>query len=234
MPGKRTGGPGSLGTFPPARSIRCGPATGHGSDDDGGVQLGGPGHSREQPGVGEGLGEPRRLVVARLDQQATAGCQPRRRCPGHAALHLESVLTTIQRHPRLVVACLGREQLDRLGGDVRRVGDQNVDAAPQPGRQRLGEIALVDVTAGVREVAPGAPNRLRVDVDGVQLGQVHGGSQRHADGPRPAAQVEGDGPPRGSGSGLVNEELASAAWDEHAGIHADPQTAELRPAHDVL
>ena len=49
---------------------------GPGSDDDGGVQLVGGGHPRDQPIAGESFDELRRLALARLDQQIAARCHP--------------------------------------------------------------------------------------------------------------------------------------------------------------
>jgi hypothetical protein len=59
---------------------------GAGPDDDGGVELVGTGHPRDQPVAGERLGGPRRLARARLDQQVAARRQPLPRRGGHPPL----------------------------------------------------------------------------------------------------------------------------------------------------
>jgi hypothetical protein len=49
---------------------------GSGSDDDSGIVLVRTGHSRDQPGAGDGIDGLRCLALAGLDQQVTARCQP--------------------------------------------------------------------------------------------------------------------------------------------------------------
>ena len=203
------------------------------------------GHPRDQPVAGEGFDGLRRLALARLDQQVAARRQPQRRRGDHPPQDVEPVRATVERHPRLVDAGLRGQQPDRLGGDVGRVGDQDVDAAPQCGGQRLVEVALVHLTTGGGDVAAGAPHRGGVDVDGVQLDPVQGRDQRGAHRARAAAQVDDDGSWPGEDlagvaggtageGGLADEELGAAAGYEDPGVHGDPQAAELRPAEDVF
>jgi hypothetical protein len=130
-----------------------------------------------------------------------------------------------------------------LAGDVRRVADQDADAAAQRPRQRAEQVALVDVAAGRLDVAPGARDRGRVDVGGVQLGRSCGPS-------RGIAERDGDRQAKRAGAAAqvddhrvrlvsqrdrgLDEELAAAPRHEHPGFHEDPQPAELRPADHQL
>jgi len=94
----------------------------------------------------------RRLVLTRLDQQVATRRQPGRGRGGHEPLHIEPVRATVERHPRLVHAGLPGQQPDRVGGYVGCVGDEDFDAAPQRGRQRLVEVAFEHLRAGRGEV----------------------------------------------------------------------------------
>src|SRR5262249_6940009 len=125
---------------------------GPGADDHGGVQPAGAGDSRDQPAAGDGLDRLRRLPLARLEQQVTALSQPARGRGGHAPQHVKPVSAAVERHPRLVVARLRGQQPDLLGGDVGNVGGQDVDVAPQPGRQRLIQVTQVHLATGGGDV----------------------------------------------------------------------------------
>ena len=110
----------------------------------------------------------------------------------------------------------------------------------QRGGQRLEEVALENLAADGGDVAAGAPDRDRIEVGGVQLDLAEGRGERHTERPRATAQVHDDGPGlsggrlAGEGNGLADQELGAAAGHEDAGVHGDPQAAELRPAEDVL
>ena len=118
----------------------------------------------------------RRLLVAGLHQQRAAGGQPAGRLRRDPAEHGEPVGAAVERAARLVVASLRGQERHLLAGHIRRVADQDADAAAQRPRQRAEQVALVDVAAGRLDVAPGARDRGRVDVGGVQLGPSRGPS----------------------------------------------------------
>ena len=126
------------------------------------------------------------------------------------------------------------QQPDRLGGYVRRVGDQDVDPTSQRSGQRLVQVAFVDVAADGGDVAAGAPYGGGVDVDGVQLDGFHYGGQRSAYRARTATQVDDDRPCRSERYGLVDQELGAPARYEDPGVHRYPLAAELRPAQYVF
>jgi hypothetical protein len=91
------------------------------------------------------------------------------------------------------------------------------------------------VAAGRLDVAPGARDRGRVDVGGVQLGAACGTAER--DGDRQAkragaaAQVDDHRVrPASQRDRGVDEELAATPRDEHPRVYEDPQPVELRPA----
>ena len=113
----------------------------------------------------------RRLLVAGLHQQRAASGQPAGRLRRDPAEHGEPVGAAVERAARLVVASLRGQERHLLAGHIRRVADQDADAAAQRPRQRAEQVALVDVAAGRLDVAPRARDRGRVDVGGVQLGR---------------------------------------------------------------
>jgi len=119
--------------------------------------------------TGKSIDGPRRLVFARLDQQAAARYQPAGCRGGDPPQDVEAVRTPVERHPRLVFAGLQRQQPDGRGGNVRHVRDHDVDPTAQSPGQRLVEITFVHLAAGGGEVAPGAPHGSGLDVDGVQV-----------------------------------------------------------------
>jgi hypothetical protein len=159
---------------------------------------------------------------------------------------------------------LGGQQRYLRAGHVGDVGGQQVDAAPQLGRQRLEQVALVDLAARSADVSPSAAGRGRVDIDGVQLDVAQRCRERGADRAGAAAQVHHHDRPRpgltgflagagvwgagwlggvrpgparfraDEGHSVAHQELGSAAGNEHARVHGDTQAAELRPADDVL
>jgi len=209
---------------------------GKGRDDDGGGQLRTPRDPWQQAAAGEDIGGLRSLAIAGLHQQVAAGCEPSGRSRSHPPLDIQAVNAAVERQPWLVQARLRRHHRDRLGGNVGRVGDQDVYPAAQPRGQRFEQVPFVHLTRS-GDVAPGASHRSGVDVRGVQLDPVHGPSgrdQRHTYRARAAAQVNDDRPWRHERGGLAGEELGAAAGHEHSGVHGDPQAAELRPAKDVF
>jgi hypothetical protein len=164
---------------------------------------------------------------------------------GHPPLDVKPVRAAVECHPRLVYASLRGQQPDRIGGYVGRIGDQDVNAAPQRSGQRLVEVTFVYLTAD-GDVAAGAPHRGGVDIDGMQLdpAQVH--EQRGANCARAAAQVNDDsswlderlaggaGSQADEGGGLADQEFGAAAGYEDSRVHGYPQAAELRPAEDMF
>ena len=237
---------------PPERLRRLGGT--ERADHDGGVQFIGGRDPRGQAAGREGRRGRRNLALAGLDQQVAAGHQPLG-CPHrHAPQYVQAVRPAIQCDQRLVRAGLWREEADLPGGDVRYVGGQDPDPASQQGGQRLVQVALVDAAG---DVAPGAADGGRIEVDGVHLCVRHGRGQRGGDGARAAAQVDDNGPPArdlgGDGlppewtrgvqrdgvppeqqNSLLDKELGTASWHEDPGLHGDPQPAELGPAEDLL
>ena len=112
----------------------------------------------------------------------------------------------------------------------------DLDPASQPGGQRLVQVALVDLAG---DVAPGAADGGRIEVDGVHLGVRHGRGERGGDRARAAAQVDNNGSGAGQRASekknsLLDKELGTASWHEDPGLHGDPQPAELGPAEDLL
>ena len=90
---------------------------------------------------------------------------------------------------------------------------------------------MVDVAAGRLDVAPGARDRGRVDVGGVQLGAAERDGDRQAKRAGAAAQVDDHRVrPASQRDRGVDEELAAAPRDEHPRVNEDPQPVELRPA----
>ena len=170
----------------------------------------------------------------------SAGRQPAGRRGGDPPQQVEPVAAAVQRHPRFVRPGLGRQEFDLAGGHVRHVGGQDRDPAAQFARQRPVKVALVDVRGEapgrpVRGgVAPGAADRGRLDVGGVQFRAGHGRGHRDADRARAAAQVDDDSTRPGHRDGLPDEELGTAARHEDPGVHGDPQPGEFRPAQDML
>lgn len=167
------------------------------------------------------------------------GGEPARRLCRDRAEHLQAVPAAVERGPRLVVTRLGGQESDLFARHVGGVADQDADPATQALRQRTEQVALVHLPAGRLDIAPGAPDGGRVEVGGVQFrrapprpAQSRGGGQAERAGA--AAQVDNHrvvGRERDRG---LDEELASAPGDEHAGVHEDAQTAEIRPADDLL
>jgi len=98
------------------------------------------------------------------------------------------------------------------------------------------------------DVAPGAADGGRIEVDGIHLGVLHGRGERGGDGTRAAAKVDDNGPEAGQWArglredgvlvekenSLLDEELGAAARHEDARIDSDAQPAELGPAEDLL
>jgi len=72
------------------------------------------------------------------------------RCRGHAPLDIKPVCAAVERHPRFVDAGLRRQQPHLRGGDVWRVGDQQIDSAVEPSWQRLVEVAVIHPRVAAR------------------------------------------------------------------------------------
>ena len=70
-------------------------------------------------------------------------------------------VTAVERDEGFVQACLRRHQADGVRRHVGRVGDQQVDPAPEGAGQRVVQVALIDTGARGVEVAAGAPDRGR-------------------------------------------------------------------------
>jgi hypothetical protein len=130
-----------------------------------------------------------------------------------------------------VITGLRWHQPDGVARHVRHVRHQDGDSPAHRHRERLEQVA--DVHRPGRQVAPRAGDRRRIDVRGVQL-EVGRRSERGADGPGTAAEVDDHRPGPDEGGGLADQELGASTRHEHARVHRDPQAAELRPAEQVL
>ena len=158
--------------------------------------------------------------------------EPPWRLGGDPAEHVESVWPAVERGPWLVQAGLERQQPDVLGRNVRRIGDEDLDPAVQVSGQRRMKCACVHHPTDGTDVAAGTPDRLRINVHGVQL-DVQRRGQRHADRPGAAAQIDDDGP-----AGPTIWPASMRAWStrnsvrrrghEDSRCQGDTQTAELR------
>ena len=170
-----------------------------------------------------------------LDQQVPAGGQPGRGGRGDAAQQRQPVGPAVESGPGLVLAGLGRHHRDRLGRDVRRVRDEQVDPPAQRRRQRVEQVADVGHPGVRRQVLPRARHRRRVHVHPVQGRHPgRGRRDRRADRPVAAAQVDHHRRPRAHGERLLDQEAGPGPRHEHPRRDHQPQPAELRPAEDVL
>jgi hypothetical protein len=198
-------------------------------------------HLYDQSRRAHGLRHRRCLKVAGLHQQVAVGGQPARRLGGDRAEHGKAVGAAVEGGARLVVTGLGGQEGDLVARDVGRVADEDADLAAQPVRQRSEQVALVHVPAGRLDIAPGAPDGGRVDVDGVEFCLIparpapsQSGGRREAKRAGAAAQVGYQRVGRCQRYRGPHEELAAAAGHEHARVDEYPQAAELRPADDLL
>ncbi|CAM5743094.1 hypothetical protein SALBM311S_00303 [Streptomyces alboniger] len=172
------------------------------------------------------------LAFARLDQEAAARCEPAGCLCDDPAQDVQAVRAAVEGEQRLVFACLGGQQPDLVGGDVRHVGREDVDPAAQVDGQRLEQVAGVDVAADFADIAAGTTHRRRFDVGRVQFDGAERGGQRGTDRARTTAQVHDDGRVRDVGERPLDEELGTATGHEDAGFHRDAQSAELCPSQD--
>jgi len=83
-----------------------------------------------------------RLAAAGLDQQMPRRREPLPRAGGDSPMHIEPVLAAVQRNPRLVEASFRRHQHNRLGRDIRRVGEQQINPTSQRGWEWFIEITM--------------------------------------------------------------------------------------------
>jgi hypothetical protein len=112
---------------------------------------------------------------------------------------------------------------------------EDVDPSAQAGRQGVEEVAPVD--GGGRQIAPGAADRVLVDVRGVQVDVRHRGRDHRGDGATAAAEVDHHGTAgdrREGGEGLLGEQFGAPAGHEDAGRDSQVQPTELDPAEQVL
>ena len=227
----------------PARPLGVRGVTGLRRDHHGGGGVFQRDHPGVQSAVADRLDQRRCLELARLDEQRPAWGQPGRSAGDDPAEDVQPVHPSVECEPRLVLARLRRHQADPVGRHVRRVGHQDVDPTAQVGRQRLVEVSLMDPPTGVCEVAPGAADRRRVQVDCVQLDLLGGRSQCRCHRAGAAAQVDhhdrSGRVDRSSGrrdlrSRLAGEVLGPAPRDEDPRVHRDPLPAELGPAEHML
>src|SRR6185312_12076726 len=72
-----------------------------------------------------------RLAAAGLDQQMPLRREPVSRAGGYSPMHIEPVGAAVQRNSRLVEASFRRHQRNRLGRDIRRVGEQQINPTSQ-------------------------------------------------------------------------------------------------------
>ena len=174
------------------------------------------------------------LRLPDLDQEVAAGRQPVRGRRGDPAQRVEPVRPTVERGPGLVLAGLGRHQRDRLGRDVRRVRDQQVDPPPQGRRATAREVA------DVRPAGPRARfNRAHATAAGstsTACTSTDGTSDARA---APIAPMPQHRSTTTVGRGhsdkrLLDQEAGPGARHEHAGRHREPEPAELRPPQHVL
>ena len=101
-------------------------------------------------------------------------------------------------------------------------------------RQRVEQVALVHVRADGRQIAAGAPDGGRFDVDGVQRDAVDEGRDRQAHRTRTAGQVDDRGARPGQCRRPAGEQFGALARHEHTRVDRHAQPAELGPAHDVF
>ena len=131
-----------------------------------------------------------------------ARCKPGRRPGNNPPLDVQPVRTAVQGHSRLVHAGFRRHGADGGRGDIGGVGQQDGYAAPQPRRQRLEEITLMDVPASRFDVPSGAQHCGRVQVRGMQLDSAHLRQQGRPHGTGTAAKVNDKGLRKGLRNGL--------------------------------
>ena len=78
--------------------------------------------------VEEKLRESFALAVAKFDQQAAARLERLARPLGEGAVKIQAVGAAIQREARIVIAHLRLQQLNFTRGNVRRIGDNCLEA----------------------------------------------------------------------------------------------------------
>jgi hypothetical protein len=128
---------------------------------------------------------------------------------------------------------LRRQQPNFVGGNVGRVGDHDVDAAANAGRQRLEQVTVVDPSLGW-EIAARILRRGRVDVGCEQFDLVNGRDQRGAHRARAAADVDDKSPWLAKGRRLLDQELGATTRHEDSRAHRYAQAAKVGPAENVF
>ena len=139
---------------------------------------GGP--RRRSPAAPHRGAVPSSLAAAGLDQQVPVRAQPGRRAGDHPALHVEAVRAAVEGDP----APRGRGPRAASSRSPRSARTARWPPPRAPGRaasarQRVVQVALEHPLR--RQVAPGAGDRGRVDVDGVHVQAGHGREQRGRD-----------------------------------------------------
>ena len=229
----------ALVPFPPIRPLLQAASSGAagreaaGADDYGRAPLVVGLHSRGQTRGRHDLGGERSLALARLEQEGATRRQPLRRLGGDPAGDVQTVTAAVQSDPGLVLARLRRHQRDVPARHVGHVRQEDVDPPAQGGRERLVQVAGVDLTEAA-EIEPGARDGSPIDVGGVQLHGPYSGGEGRTQGAGPAAQIDDDRVGRRQPDRALDQELGAATRHEDAGSDGDPQSAELRPAHDLL
>ena len=155
-------------------------------------------------------------------------------------MHVEAVVSAVERNSSLMVAGLGRHHRDLVRGYVRRIDDEHVDAPPQIARKRIVEIALHDARTEVFEVAAGRSDGGGVDVGGDELDRPHRPRDCRADRAGAAAEIDDDR--RVTVSGAVayqadrsgGERLGTPARNEDARLEHDAHAREPGPSEHLL
>lgn len=185
-----------------------------------------------QPAGREHLEGDGQLAVADLDEQVTAGGEPVASAGSDPTQQVEAVDTSVEGGPWLVLACLGGQQSNFVGGHVRGVGGQHVDPAPQMDGQR-GEEVTEERPLG-RDVAPCHLDGDRINVRRPHLGVGDLAPDGRGDRPDTAAQLHGHAAVGKAPDRLLREQLGAPAGDEHSRRDVQSQAAEGRPAEHLL
>jgi hypothetical protein len=174
------------------------------------------------------------LAFARFDEHVAARGKPLRGADCDSTLDVETVVASVKRDPRLVVARLLRHEPDLVGGNVWRIDNEDVDPASQCRWQRVIQVALVNA-APVAEVGARAQNGRGFDVSGVQLNLTELRRDRDTDRTRAAAQVDNDsGTGWGARDGFFHEKPSATPGHKNPGRNRNAQTTELSPPHDLF
>lgn len=183
-----------------------------------------------EPRTAHDLHGPLRLTDAGLDQEMTAVGEPLPGVVGDAAVPVQSVRSAVERDAGFVITRFGRHRGDGVGGDVGRIGDDDVDAASKVLRQSRIQIGLVNVTR--TDVAASTPDGDGVDVGGVEVEVPELVFERRPDCPGSATHVDyGRRPEREC---LLDEEFRATSGHEDAGFDDDTESTKFCPPEDLL